>query len=302
MVFHRHHRTAILGRGSVFRDNRVVTPDPGRLCGIFGICVHLNRGREGSNVFNQQSHRLSAGLLLRRNLPVLLAIFIIGGAASRDESAKPNATDARGGPLQFLNSVVGKWRGVGQPKRGSRQGAWQETTTCRWDFSGVQPIVRLDAESRDKRQFERLEFRSSKKGRQLELWQYQADQSPRVYYGSLPDKWPAKIRLETKPDNDGHSYRCTVEQLKNIRLVLLFERRTSAAGSFRRVAGIGYTRSGFKLAKGDGNQRECVVTGGQGTIAVQHNGKTWYVCCEGCRQVFEEAPNDIIEAYLGRND
>ena len=164
VAFHRHHRTAILGRGSVFRDNRVVTSDPGRLCGIFRICVHLNRGREGSNVFNQQSHRLSTGLLLRRNLPLLLAIFIMGSAASRDESAKSNATDARGGPLQFLNSVVGKWRGVGQPKRGSRQGAWQETTTCRWDFSGVQPVVRLDAESRDKRQFERLEFRSSEKG------------------------------------------------------------------------------------------------------------------------------------------
>ena len=118
--FHRHHRTAILGRGSVFRDNRVVTSDPGRLCGIFGICVHLNRRREKSNVFNQQSHGLRAGVLLRRNLPLLLALFIMGSAASRDESAKSNVTDARDGPLQFLNSIVGKWRG-----------AWQETTTCR---------------------------------------------------------------------------------------------------------------------------------------------------------------------------
>ena len=65
----------------------------------------------------------------------------------------------------------------------------------------------------------------------------------------------------------------------------------------RRIAGIGYTRAGEKLAQAGGNQRKCIVTGGLGTIAVSHKGKTYYVCCQGCVQAFNDAPEAIIADY-----
>ena len=151
-------------------------------------------------------------------------------------------------------------------------------------------------------QFQQLRFEMHASDRDLRLLQQINEDEQRIYRGKMPEKWPSKLQLETVVDDAGLSYRCTIEQLSEIRLVVLFERRTTVSGSYRRVAGIGYTRSGHKLAKAGGNQRECVVTGGQGTIAVKHKGKTWYVCCEGCRQAFEDSPDEIIAAYLAKDD
>jgi YHS domain-containing protein len=214
--------------------------------------------------------------------------------------SQSKSVTGRTGNLQPLNALIGQWRGTGQPKRGSRRGAWQETTVCRWDFSGDNPVVLLEAKKG--RQFQELRLAISTSEKRLQLTQRISEQENRVYEGQMPDVWPAKLQLETAAEDDGSSYRCTIEQLSDIRLVVLFERRATATGSYRRVAGIGYTRSGHKLAESSGNQRECIVTGGKGTIAVKHKGKTWYVCCEGCRQAFEDSPDEIIADYLARND
>jgi len=236
-------------------------------------------------------------------MSAVVTVSVLAAAGQQVESETGSAQQSDGthpGLLKPFNSLVGSWRGMGQPKRGSRKGAWQEKTVCRWDFSGDQPSIRIDADQG--RQFERLQLTADVDNKQLVLKQRIDDTTVRTYRGRIPDKWPAKIRLMTDPDEAGTVNRCTVEQLSDIRLVMLFESRVGLQSNYRRVAGIGYTRSGHKLAKGNGNQRECVVTGGQGSIAVQHMGKTWYVCCEGCRQAFDDAPDEIIADYLARKN
>ena len=42
---------------------------------------------------------------------------------------------------------------------------------------------------------------------------------------------------------------------------------------------------------------ECIVSGGLGTMAVSHKGKTYYVCCSGCRDAFNEEPEKYIKEY-----
>jgi len=41
-------------------------------------------------------------------------------------------------------------------------------------------------------------------------------------------------------------------------------------------------------------KNECVVSGGLGTMAVQHKGETYYVCCSGCLEAFKESPEKYI--------
>ena len=209
---------------------------------------------------------------------------------------RPQSAVLRPGLLQPFNSVVGSWRGVGQPKRGSRRNAWQEKAVCRWDFSAGHPSIRFDSDAN--RLFARLTLTVSMDGKQLLLYQQASDISTRTFRGNLPAKWPDRIQLITEPDDNGAVYRCTIVQLNDIRLVMLFEQQAGPTSRFRRQAEIGYTRQGHKLAQSSKNQRECLVTGGQGTIPVRHKGKTWYVCCEGCRQAFEDMPDEIIADYL----
>jgi YHS domain-containing protein len=79
------------------------------------------------------------------------------------------------------------------------------------------------------------------------------------------------------------------------------EKHAPAADSFLRIAEIGYTRAGSSfgnIAQG----RECILTGGLGTIEVTHNGKTYYVCCTGCRDYFNANPEQTIAEYTAKKD
>ena len=52
-------------------------------------------------------------------------------------------------------------------------------------------------------------------------------------------------------------------------------------------------REGVSLGPKD-RKNECVVSGGLGTMAVQHKGETYYVCCSGCRDLFQENPEAVL--------
>ncbi|MEM9703858.1 MAG: hypothetical protein AAF907_15575, partial [Planctomycetota bacterium] len=105
--------------------------------------------------------------------------------------------------------------------------------------------------------------------------------------------------VEWAPVGDG-SDRLTMRRLNEKRFTLLIERRSSPTGRFRRVAEVGYTRKGQRLAESSLGGPECVVSGGLGTIEVSHAGKTYYVCCTGCVAAFEADPEGTLADYKAR--
>jgi len=42
---------------------------------------------------------------------------------------------------------------------------------------------------------------------------------------------------------------------------------------------------------------ECVVTGGLGTATVTYMGKTYFVCCTGCRDEFNSDPAKYVKDF-----
>ena len=85
---------------------------------------------------------------------------------------------------------------------------------------------------------------------------------------------------------------------KGKRLILLLEGVQQGSTRLGRLAKVGYTRKGSGFARGA--QRECIITGGAGTIPVTYQGKTYYVCCSGCKELFEEDPSGELAAYRER--
>jgi hypothetical protein len=59
---------------------------------------------------------------------------------------------------------------------------------------------------------------------------------------------------------------------------------------------VGLTREGESFGARE-KRVECVVSGGLGTIAVMYKGVTYYVCCSGCRDAFNEDPEKYIKEY-----
>ena len=83
------------------------------------------------------------------------------------------------------------------------------------------------------------------------------------------------------------------------RLVMLLERKSAISERYARLAEVGYTRKGSEFGKGT-SQPECVVTGGLGTMQVTYQGQMYYVCCAGCRDLFEQKPAEILAEYRDR--
>src|SRR5262249_23496450 len=76
----------------------------------------------------------------------------------------------------------------------------------------------------------------------------------------------------------------------------LYRSEVRAAGKalYVKKYSVGATKEGVAFAGGDGRP-ECIVSGGLGTTPVAYMGKTYYVCCSGCRDEFRENPEKYIK-------
>ena len=197
--------------------------------------------------------------------------------------------------LEEFNTLIGGWRGVGMPRRGSRRGAWIESAEWVWDFSKDSVAIRYVVKNGKQLQSARLTYKP--KTKQYEMTALFADKTSRTYKGRLSK---TKLVLLSDAGKDGAAYRMTVTRLNHKRTLVLHERKQGKQSQFFRIAEVGYTREGTSLAVEGGGEVECVVTGGKGTMRVSYKGKTYYVCCSGCRDAFNEDPEGILAAYRKR--
>ena len=258
-------------------------------------------------------------------LPILITPLIIaasGWSADEPKDSSPHAPsvilpkaetnrEKVVSGLTQLSFLVGDWRGVAQPKRGSNSGAWSEKSHTAWHFDEKIPCLLLTLEPGEKST--RIFFAAaSATGRPIiELHQpekpvialemTEPEKSPvsdsnAQTDNSAPDHWV----FESVPESGKPRLRFTLRKINDIRMTLLFEESPNSEAAFRRQYEIGMTRAGERLAHGNTGERQCIVTGGLGTISVTHDGKTWYVCCEGCKQAFEADPEGTLTAYRER--
>ncbi len=227
--------------------------------------------------------------------------------ASRADLNRENVVAALT-PLSFL---VGDWKGVAQPKRGSNSGAWSEKVHAVWQFDDKVPCLLLSFEPGKKSTTVFLATASETSRPIMEL--RQPDQTPIALEMTEPANPPSSESgtqsknspqdywvFETTPQSGKPRQRFTVRKINEIRMTMLIEESPSPEAAFRRQYEIGMTREGERLANGNTGERQCIVTGGLGTIPVQHAGKTYYVCCEGCKQAFESDPEGTLMAYRER--
>ncbi|HLJ10754.1 MAG TPA: YHS domain-containing protein, partial [Planctomycetaceae bacterium] len=117
------------------------------------------------------------------------------------------------------------------------------------------------------------------------------DKSQRLYTGTLSGK---KLTLQSPADSSGQAHQIVITRLNEKRTLVLFQVRARGQEQFTRVAEVGYTREGTKLAEERADGPECIVTGGKGTMSTVYKGKTYWFCCTGCRDAFLDDPDEMI--------
>lgn len=229
----------------------------------------------------------------------ILSLLLVTGLAAAVAAKKPQ--DQRAEDQQRLAPVrdmVGSWTGVAQLERGSTRGSWKETTVWQWEFS--EGRAGLGFEIKGSKYFRHgvihptateglYQLTVDPVDEESESWSYSGklDAAQRLVLVNpeMPTGQPARITLRLLARGD--------------RMTMLLEQRIGTR-FYSRLAEVGYTREGSNFGQGK-SYPECIVSGGRGTIRVTYKGKTYYVCCSGCRDAFEEDPERALAEYKKRS-
>lgn len=221
--------------------------------------------------------------------PLLAALLAVSATADTPADAA-KAKKA----LQDVGEFVGEWNLAAESKASGKLTSWKETASWGWKFKGDDAWIAV--ELKGGRHFGKGELRYLPAAKQYQLTATDKDGKPQVFRG----EWKrGRLTLERTDAATGDVHRLTVNTLADgVRMVMQYDVQAGGKGLFAAVYRAAGNKAGESFAGGAGGKKPaCVVTGGTGTIAVSHMGKTYYVCCSGCRDEFNENPKKYVEAF-----
>jgi hypothetical protein len=214
---------------------------------------------------------------------IISALFLSLAFLPMADAGKKTVDEEKVG-LYALQDFIGGW------KVGNEKASWS------WKF-------------KDKDRWMAFNLTNSKLYKSGEV-RYSADKSK--YEVTVVDKAGAKATFTGELKKNGDRSILIVERVNDAndteqlklqnpdsdRLVYELWVKPDGRNLYTKKAQVGYTREGVTFGTEVGGKKpECVVTGGLGTMAVSFMGTTYYVCCSGCRDAFNENPAKVVADY-----
>ena len=204
-------------------------------------------------------------------------------------------------PLQIL---IGSWNGTSRNAALDQPGwAWDLKTDPK------QPALKIKSEKGKYIRDGRLTFHPS--SQEYEFTATDGDGRPHIFRGTFTEpvqdvpgddkklQRTYKLQLtEAEPNADGDQWRLVINQQENNRYILEAYRKRGT-GAFNRVDSVNTQREGtsFALSDSDYGDKTCIISQGLGTISVSYNGKSYWVCCSGCKAAFDDEPEKWIAKF-----
>jgi YHS domain-containing protein len=216
---------------------------------------------------------------------VLTVASLVTGSNGADD-------DETGGPYAAFESMIGGWKGTAVPASNPRKG-WQEKHMWSWKFSKGTPIgMTISIEGGKVFKKGDLTFDADKS-----VYQFVATDvadKPATYVGKFEGKAIVLLRSEATPEG---KERITIRP-NGVRYTMIVDHKADGSPQFKKTIDAGFTKEGESFAAGGGasDLPKCIITGGSAAMTVTFNGKTFPICCTGCRDEF----NDNPEKYVAR--
>lgn len=220
----------------------------------------------------------------------MLIVSLSGGLASARGADDPSSgRRADQAALKPYGALVGGWRGVGQVDRGKAKGSWPEQAEWAWKLAT--DSAALEAKISKGKYLKSLVLHPGSDPHTYVADAVLSDDTKRSFTGKGGEDKP--LVLTASPPVGEGVRRITITTLHDTRLLLLLEARNPDSQAYSRLGEVGYTRQGVAFAAGDSGP-VCIVTEGRGTTQVSYKGKTYHVCCSGCKDLFNENPEAIL--------
>ncbi len=229
-------------------------------------------------------------------LGVITAVAVAQRAADEnDKVAQGRRADQRA--LKEYAPLVGSWRGVGQVARGRAKGAWSESAAWAWKLTGDSAGLEITV-----KKGKYLKAGVLRPGKEPDTFVFKAtlaDGTSSTFAGAaVGDNKRLVLTADAKAPASGVR-RVSFTPLHGTRLLVLLEAEDPETHIFSRLGEVGYSREGVAFAAVD-SYPLCVVTEGRGTIKVSYKGKTYWVCCTGCRDLFNDDPESALATAAAR--
>lgn len=189
--------------------------------------------------------------------------------------------------MQKVQLIVGDWRVTAMPRELKRD-PWTEKAS--WSFRIEKDDYSIRLAATDAVFWKEAALAFDLKNQVYTLDAELAGGGRRRYAGKLADK-ERVLALEEATDTWPRE-RAVFSLLRDNRFLIDLEVQSAKEKDWNTQAQLGCTKEGVPFVRGEGPK--CIVTGGTGTIPVTYGGKTYYVCCTGCKAYFNDAPEKVI--------
>jgi hypothetical protein len=201
--------------------------------------------------------------------------------------------------LQELNALIGTWNGVGgggtpeRPKAEPR--FWKETIEWGWKFKGGDGWMVLSI--KDGKQFKAGELRYVPSKKIFQATFKDLKDKDQVFEGTF-DKGYLTLEREDPVAKETQQIKMNLAG-DGIRLIYRYATKKTGRTLYTPQFYVSAGKEGESLGlkPGENKERECVVSGGLGTSTVSAMGRTFWVCCSGCRDEFLANPEKYIKEF-----
>jgi hypothetical protein len=209
-----------------------------------------------------------------------------------DAGKKSKGDDETKEGLQALQDYIGNWKGNAFDKNKAQ---WTEKSSWSWRFKGKDTWMSFDLESSKAYKGGEVRFLPDKSKYQVTLIDKAGKKA--IFEGEI--KKTGLVVERVNPDtSDTEQIRMNVISGGD-RLVYSMWIKPDGRTQYAKALDVGYTREGVTFGvEAGGKKAVCCVTGGLGTSTVTYMGQTYYVCCSGCRDAFNENPAKIVAEFL----
>jgi YHS domain-containing protein len=219
--------------------------------------------------------RMIAGFL------VLSTVGLVAMAGPADEVPAP---------FQPFEHMIGGWKGSAVPASNPRKG-WQEAHGWAWKFEKGKPVG-LTVTFEGGKTLTKAAITYDEATKKYKLTGTDPQAKSIVFLGGFTNdgKTLTFDRVDATPEG---KERVIIRPNSNkIRYTFQLDRQEPGAPQYKSVVTIGLTKDGESFAAGGGGADlpKCIMTGGAAGMSVSFQGKSYPICCTGCRDEFNDNP------------
>jgi hypothetical protein len=234
---------------------------------------------------------------MKRYVAFAALLVVIGSLTPIYGADKPTESAAKTA-LKELNDYIGEWKGSGAPEKAkpTAKESWSETINWSWRFKGDDAWITLDIKEGKYLKSGELRYLPEKKHYQLSA--VDKNDNKLVFEGEL--KKDGYLTLDREDEKTKEIQRFTMNlAAEGVRFIYRYSHKPEGKTQFLKDYMVASTKEGESLGAA-AKKNECVVSGGLGTIAVSFKGETFYVCCTGCRDAFNENPEKYVAEFKAK--